>query len=57
MPVDFGDPMYVATLVGRAWEHEKPGEVNRSLVAYEEGLGQSVKDCATEYPKRCTWYK
>jgi len=48
-PVNFGDPMYVATSVGRAWEQVRPREVSRSLVAFEEGLSQSVRACAAKY--------
>jgi hypothetical protein len=48
-PVNFGDPMYVATSVGRAWEHVRPREVSRSLVAFEEGLSLSVRACAAKY--------
>jgi hypothetical protein len=41
-PVNFGDLMYVATLVGRVWMHVRPREVSHSPLTFEEGLRQSV---------------
>lgn len=44
-PVNFGDPMYAVTSVGREWVHVKPGEVSRSLAAFEEGLRIHMRGC------------
>ena len=44
-PVNFGDPMYAMTSVGREWVRVKLGEVSRSPAAFEEGLRTHMRDC------------
>ena len=41
-PIDFGDPMYAASWVGKVWAHVTPRAVSRSPAAFEEGLRMSV---------------
>jgi hypothetical protein len=55
--VNFGDPMYVASLAVRAREHVRPREVSHSPVAFEGGLKHSVSVNAAKYPRRRTRYK
>lgn len=49
--------MYAATWVGKVWAHVRPREVNRSPVAFEEDLGESVSNGTVKVSMRCTRYK
>jgi len=56
-PINFGDPMYGAKWAGKVLAHVRSREVSRSLVAFEEDLGNAVSTCTVENSRSCTGYK